>query len=132
MRLLLKDMIEHICRYTIGLSWIYQGIVPKLWHIAPLERLMTANFGFNAEISDLITRGAGVGEVIFGMAFIVWYRSMLLNIAHCLAMVGLLLFVLVMEPSVMLEAFNPVTTNLPLLALSLILIAQLKTHVKPA
>jgi len=125
-------MIEHVCRYTIGLSWIYQGIAPKLWHIAPLERLMTANFGFNAEISDLITRGAGVGEVIFGVAFIVWYRSMLLNIAHCLAMVGLLLFVLVMEPSVMLEAFNPVTTNLPLLALSLILIAQLKAHVKPA
>lgn len=32
-----------IARYIISFSWLYHGILPKLIHIAPLEKLMTTN-----------------------------------------------------------------------------------------
>ncbi|WP_289076405.1 DoxX-like family protein, partial [uncultured Pseudoalteromonas sp.] len=59
-----------IARYIVGLSWIYHGFFPKLYHIAPLEKLMTGSAGFSAEVSDLITRSAGIGEIIFGVCLL--------------------------------------------------------------
>jgi hypothetical protein len=60
---------EQIARFIVGFSWLYHGIFPKLIHIAPLEKAMTASLGFSEEISYLITKFAGVGELIFGLIF---------------------------------------------------------------
>lgn len=115
-----------IARFIISFSWLYHGLIPKLIHIAPLELKMTASFGFNAEISTLITRAAGIGEMIFAVLFFIFYRSILLNILNIAALVGLVLFVAVLQPALLIEAFNPVTTNLAMIAFSLVLINELK------
>eukprot|EP00493_Phyllostaurus_siculus_P000832 UN00837 len=36
---------------------------------------MTASLGFNPEISTLITRAAGIGEIIFAVLFFIFYRT---------------------------------------------------------
>lgn len=113
-----------IARFIISFSWLYHGLIPKLIHIAPLELKMTASFGFNAEISTLITRAAGIGEMIFAVLFFIFYRSILLNILNIAALVGLMLFVAVLQPTLLIEAFNPVTTNLAIIAFSLVLINE--------
>ena len=87
---------------------------------------MTASFGFNAEISTLITRAAGIGEMIFAVLFFIFYRSILLNILNIAALVGLMLFVAVLQPALLIEAFNPVTTNLAMIAFSLVLLNEQK------
>ena len=115
-----------IARFIISFSWLYHGLMPKLIHIAPLELKMTASFGFNAEISTLITRAAGIGEIIFAVLFFIFYRSILINILNIAALVGLMLFVAVLQPALLIEAFNPVTTNIALIAFSLVLIKELK------
>ena len=115
-----------IARFIISFSWFYHGLIPKLIHIAPLELKMTASFGFNPEISTLITRAAGIGEIIFAVLFFIFYRSILINILNIAALVGLMLFVAVLQPALLVEAFNPVTTNLALIAFSLVLIKELK------
>tara|TARA_Y100000782_G_scaffold114772_1_gene152365 strand:+ start:3298 stop:3687 length:390 start_codon:yes stop_codon:yes gene_type:complete len=115
-----------IARFIISFSWLYHGLIPKLIHIAPLELKMTASFGFNAEISTLITRAAGIGEMIFAVLFFIFYRSILLNILNIAALVGLMLFVAVLQPTLLIEAFNPVTTNLAIIAFSLVLIKETK------
>jgi uncharacterized membrane protein YphA (DoxX/SURF4 family) len=115
------DSIQ-LARFTIGLSWIYHGFFPKLLHIAPLERLMTGTIGFTPAYSDLLTRAAGVGEILFGIVFIVFYRIKAIVWCNVLALAGLLIFVSLMAPVVLIEAFNPVTTNLPLIVLSVILL----------
>ncbi|MCF7517957.1 MULTISPECIES: DoxX-like family protein [unclassified Pseudoalteromonas] len=115
-----------IARFIISFSWLYHGLIPKLIHIAPLELKMTASFGFNAEISTLITRAAGIGEMIFAVLFFIFYRSILLNILNIAALVGLMLFVAVLQPTLLIEAFNPVTTNLAMIAFSLVLIKETK------
>ncbi len=55
-----------IARIIVSFSWVYHGLFPKLVHIAPLEKQMTASFGFSAEHSYLVTKEAGVGEMLYG------------------------------------------------------------------
>lgn len=113
-----------IIRYILGLSWVYQGFFPKLFSIAPLERQLTATMGFSENISDLITRGAGVSEIAFGILLIVFYRNKPLHFLNISVLLGLLLYVVLMMPVLLIEAFNPVTTNLALVGLSVVLISN--------
>ncbi len=115
-----------IARFTIGFSWLYHGIFPKLVHIAPIEKAMTASIGLNEQTAYLLTKSAGVAEVIFGVLFIVLYRSRFIVLANIAALVALLIFVAVRQTHFLIEAFNPVTTNMSLIALSVILLDNVK------
>ena len=117
-----------IARYIISFSWLYHGIFPKLVHIAPLEKLMTASLGFSESMSYLITKSAGVGEVIFAILLFVYYQSKVIIVLNIMALIGLLLFVVALQPQLLIEAFNPVTTNLPIIGLSLVLLNNLKAQ----
>lgn len=64
-----------IARFIISFSWLYHGIFPKLVHIAPLEKLMTASIGLSDDLSYFVTKAAGVGEVIFGLMFFVFKKQ---------------------------------------------------------
>ena len=119
-----------IARFFISFSWLYHGIFPKLIHIAPLEKLMTASLGLSNDLSYLITKSAGVGEVIFGVVFFVLYRSKIIVLLNIIALTGLLFFVALLQPQLLIEAFNPVTTNIALIALSFILLTELKNELK--
>lgn len=120
--------IEQIARHILAFSWIYHGVFPKLLHIAPIEKQMTASLGFSAEVSDLITRVAGVGEIIFGIIIWFLYQNRLIIWLNIVALGGLLGFVVLLTPHFLIEAFNPVTTNIPLIALSFILLQHHSTH----
>ena len=113
---------EQISRFIIGFSWLYHGIFPKLLHIAPLEKTMTASFGYPEEITYLITKSAGVGELIFGLIFIAFYKNRHIILLNILGLMGLLFFVAILQPQLLIEAFNPITTNIPLISLSFILL----------
>ena len=119
-----------IARFIISFSWLYHGIFPKLIHIAPLEKVMTASLGLSNELSYLVTKSAGVGEVIFGLLFFVLYRNKVMVLLNVIGLTGLLAFVALMQPQLLIEAFNPVTTNIALFGFSLILLLELKSESK--
>ncbi len=119
-----------IVRYILGLSWIYQGFFPKLLTIAPLERQLTATMGFSVETSTLITRGAGISEIIFGVLLIAFYQNKTIHLLNIAVLLGLLVYVAFMMPVLLIEAFNPVTTNLALIGLSVVLLSDIDRHVK--
>lgn len=120
-----------IARYLISFSWFYHGLVPKLLHIAPLEKLMTASFGFADDISYVITKVAGISEILFAVVFFIFYRSTAVVVLNIMALMGLLGFVAALQPQLLMEAFNPVTTNLTLIGLSLVLLNEIKSANKP-
>lgn len=95
-------------------------------HIAPLEKVITGSLGFNEQISYWITKSAGVGEVIFGVIFWFCYQNKLINYLNIAAMLGLFATVALLLPHLLFEAFNPVTTNLPIIACSLVLLSARK------
>lgn len=113
---------NQISRFIISFSWIYHGLIPKLMWIAPLEKRITASLGFSEELSVLVTRFAGVAEILFGVIFFIFYKNKAINLLNILALTGLLGFVAIFNVQLLGEAFNPVTTNLPLIAFSVILI----------
>ena len=117
-----------IARFIISFSWLYHGIFPKLIHIAPLEKLMTASLGFSNELSYFVTKSAGVGEVIFGIIFFVLYRNKIIVLLNIIGLTVLLVFVALLQPYLLIEAFNPVTTNIPLIGFSFILLIELKNQ----
>ncbi|NRA72281.1 MAG: hypothetical protein HRU24_14780 [Gammaproteobacteria bacterium] len=125
MRLTLSSI--QIARFIISFSWLYHGIFPKLIHIAPLEKVMTASLGLSNELSYLVTKSAGVAEVIFGLLFFVLYRSNVVVLLNIIGLAGLLGFVALLQPHLLIEAFNPVTTNIALIGFSVILFNE-KNH----
>jgi len=123
----MRDDAVQVARYTLGLSWIYQGLFPKLLTVAPLERALTATMGFSDNISLLVTRAAGVSEIVFGIALIVFYKNRVFPILSIVALLFLFAFVALQLPSLLSEAFNPVTTNFALIALSYVLLVNSRT-----
>jgi hypothetical protein len=119
-----------IARYIISFSWLYHGIFPKLVHVAPLEKVITASLGLSNELSYLVTKSAGIGEVIFGVVFFIFYRNKTIVLLNIIGLCGLLCFVALFQAQLLIEAFNPVTTNIALIALSLVLLIELKAEVK--
>lgn len=117
-----------IARFIISFSWLYHGIFPKLVHIAPLEKTMTASIGLSDELSYLVTKSAGVGEVIFGVIFFIFYRNKAIVYLNIIGLSGLLCFVALLQPHLLIEAFNPVTTNIALIGFSLILLVETKVE----
>ena len=117
------NMIQ-LARYVIGLTWIYHGLFPKLLLIAPLEQAMTGSLGFSDEVTYLLIKSAGAGEIVFGLVFIGFYRSKVIQLLNLAGLLSLLVFTAVMTPYILLEAFNPVTTNIPLMVLGYFLLQQ--------
>jgi len=86
---------------------------------------MTNSIGFSDTVSYWITKSAGISEIVFGIAFIVFYRTKWIVLVNIFGLLALLGFVAVLQPQLLIEAFNPVTTNLTIIALSLILLIEL-------
>ncbi|MEP4890754.1 MAG: DoxX-like family protein [Aliiglaciecola sp.] len=120
--MLLNLSLVQLARITLGLAWIYHGLVPKLLHVDPVEKVITAALGFNAQNSLIITQIAGFAEVILGVALILFYKNLLLIYFSALNLVALLVFTIIFVPQVAVAAFNPVTTNIPLIVLSVVLL----------
>jgi len=113
-------------RYILSFSWLYHGIFPKLVWVAPLEKALTATIGFSPEVSYFLTKGAGVSEIIFGVIIFFYYRNYLIIQLNIFALLVLCIFVAVQIPVLLIEAFNPVTTNLALIGLSYVLLRNKK------
>ncbi|KAF7781664.1 hypothetical protein PRUB_b0963 [Pseudoalteromonas rubra] len=114
--------IIQLARLTIAFAWFYHGLVPKLLSIAPLEWQISASLGLEDDLTHLLIRSAGIGEIIWAVVFYIWYRTPAIVYLNIVALVGLLLAVAVLQPVILFEAFNPVTTNLPLIMLSVLLL----------
>ena len=81
---------------------------------------MTSSFGFSEQVSYWITKSAGVGEILFGIILFYIYKNKMVVYLNIIALFGLLFFVALLQPQILIEAFNPVTTNIPLIGLSFV------------
>jgi hypothetical protein len=111
-----------VVRYILGFSWVYHGFFPKLLTVAPLEKQLTATLGFSETLSYWITKCAGISEMLFGLALIMFYQNKHLIRVNIVALLLLCLFVAIQLPTLLIEAFNPLTTNLALIGLSYVLL----------
>lgn len=105
---------------SLALIWLYQGLVPKLLFpdSGELEILRASGFfgGFEAGVLALI----GVGEICFGLLFLLPQLRRWLHYLNILGLVVLGLGGVFSEPTLLVQPFNPVTLTLAMVALSIV------------
>ncbi|AXR06532.1 DoxX-like family protein [Salinimonas sediminis] len=119
---------DRFIAWTIGVVWIYQGLVPKIIMQHEDEQYIARLLGVPADWLQCFVYAAGAAEMVWGMIFIAAYRfniTVWLNIA---AIGALFIMVACAAPYYLTSAFNGVTFNLCLLLLTLQLWHPTRPH----
>jgi hypothetical protein len=113
----LRLSVIHACsRATIAFIWFWHGLVPKLLFNHVDERSMMAASHLPVRLVPVI----GIVEIAIA-AWAIWsWRSRSFFVFNVIAMLAALANVAVLSPSYLVAAFNPVTLNLAMIALSVI------------
>lgn len=110
----------------LAILWIYQGLVPKILVQASDELRIWALQGVSAEHARVLMQISGCAEIVFGLLFFVFRKSLLLHALNLMAMLLLSGLIVWLDPSYFLQAFNPFVMNLAMATLSIIAIALIQ------
>ncbi len=105
---------------TLALLWLYQGLVPKLLFQSPDEIIIWQNMGLDLVLAKILLGLSGGIEMLFGLFFLKWSRSILLHSLNIIGLIGLLLLIICIAPLQLTAAFNPVVMNIAMLMLSVV------------
>lgn len=103
-----------VARIALALVFFWHGLAPKILWLSPGEAMMIEAHGL-APV-DLLARLAGLAEITLALLLLVGRWRWPLALAAAL-LVALLLDVALFTPELLVQAFNPVSTNLAALAL---------------
>lgn len=112
-----NDPICKIINRLLAFFWCYQGMVPKLIWQHSDELNIWQVLGVSEVWALRAVYTSGVAEVIFGLLFL-FYASKVLHYFNLLGLLFLLLLVMLLLPSTLVQAFNPVIMNLAMMGLS--------------
>lgn len=107
--------INWIARGGLAFMFGYHGLVPKLLWLSPGERTMIQAHGIDQV--ELFATLAGVGEIALALWIVLAPRSAWPLGVAAAALLGLLLDVAMINPSMLKDAFNPVSLNVAGIAL---------------
>ena len=112
--------IAWIARLALALVFIWHGLVPKILWLSPDEVAMISVHGLPAHgvfAPEVIARLGGISEVLLGLLLVgVRSRRWPLLLAGAV-LILLLLDVLLLSPHLLVQALNPLSTNLAALTL---------------
>ncbi len=112
-------LVHAVCRMTLALVWIWQGLVPKLLGPHADELTMLAQAGVPGSAVADAARLLGALEILFGIALLATWRRPALLAVNVALMGAALLAVTLKSPSFLGAAFNPVSLNVAVAALGL-------------
>tara|TARA_R110000851_G_scaffold229966_2_gene382711 strand:- start:227 stop:631 length:405 start_codon:yes stop_codon:yes gene_type:complete len=100
-----------ICRLGLGFLFVYHGLLPKILFLSPVEVSLVeaSGSGVSANIASPL---AGVLEIVLGLLIALRLGGKAPIYLAGLSLIALLVYVAVLSPALLVEAFNPVTTNL--------------------
>jgi hypothetical protein len=107
--------VHWLARGSLAFVFAYHGLVPKLIAISPGELALLQAHGL--EGSPWISRAAGVAELALAAVLLLMPGLSWPLLLTAVILFGLLLDVAVAQPSMLMDAFNPVTLNVAGIAL---------------
>lgn len=102
--------VSFISRLSLGFLFIYHGLVPKILWLSSVEIHLVSLSGLNIS-ANIISPIAGIGEMILGCSILFFKKSIIPVYIAVIVLLLLLLFVSLVSPKYLIDAFNPVTTN---------------------
>jgi uncharacterized membrane protein YphA (DoxX/SURF4 family) len=108
-----------IARLALGIIFIYHGLVPKILFLSETEIQMIQAHGphFPVETTAL---GAGLAEIALGIALLFLRNAAWPVVVAITTLIILLIDTALFSPQLLIEAFNPVSTNVAAIALCII------------
>lgn len=102
--------VSFISRLSLGFLFIYHGLVPKILWLSSVEIHLASLSGLNIS-ANVISPIAGIGEMILGCSILFFKKSIIPVYIAVIVLLLLLLFVSLVSPKYLIDAFNPFTTN---------------------
>lgn len=112
--------IAWLARLALALVFIWHGLAPKILWLSPDEVAMIGAHGLPDHAlfaPELIARVGGVAEMLLGLALLTLRRRRWPLLVAGVVLLALLLDVALLSPHLLIQAFNPLSTNLAALAL---------------
>jgi len=109
-------IVKRVARITLGCIWLYQGSVPKLLSVVPLELDIVERTGFYLNSARWTLGLVGIVEVLFGVWLISGYRERLSCAVTTLVIIVLEILVIIEEPSLLIGRFGGLSKNISLFA----------------
>lgn len=98
-----------LARRGLAFMFAYHGLVPKLIALSPGEQVLLRAHGL--EGAPWLSQAAGVAELMLAAVLLLVPRLNWPVMLAAVVLLGLLVDVAVMQPSMLVDAFNPVTLN---------------------
>lgn len=115
-----NSVIHAVCRITLAGVWVYQGLIPKLLFPESGELGIVRGAHVAAPVAPALVALLGVGEILFGLLLVWFWRARSLMVANLLALPLLGLAGLFADPGLFVRPFNPASLTLAATALALI------------
>ena len=115
----LQLKIHLTSRLALAFVFFYHGLVPKILWISPIEEALNVAHNLNANIISPI---AGVFEILLALSIVLFRKTLIPIYIAVFCLVVLLLDVALVMPSLLIEAFNPVTINFVCIVLAYFII----------
>ena len=103
---------DWLARYTLGFIFIYHGLVPKILFLSQTELAINQAHAFLEVTPERIALLGGVTEIVLGLLIVLYRQAIWPVLLAMLGLALLLLDIMLMMPSLLVEAFNPVTINI--------------------
>jgi len=114
------SLIHATARLAIAGAWLYQGLMPKLFHHNLDELAMLADTGLTGDAAQFALWLLGLFEMAFGLSLLFMRRVTWQFTATIVLMTAATVAVVVASPRFLLSAFNPVSLNLLMVALAIV------------
>ncbi len=109
-------LIHAVARLALATIWIWHGLVPKLLYQQIDEKTMLTQAGLSVDLLPYI----GLFEILLGALIFYRWNCRWLFLANLALMVSATVSVAINSPAYLKAAFNPVTLNLAVIALSMV------------
>ena len=115
------SIINTWCRLGVGFLYIYHGLIPKIIWLSPIEVELVQLSGTGVS-AKFISPFAGLMEIVLELT-IIFYRKRIYPVyIAAILLAALLLYTAYVMPSLLVGAFNPMSTNISGLILCFIAI----------
>jgi uncharacterized membrane protein YphA (DoxX/SURF4 family) len=115
-----RSLVYATARLAVAGVFLWHGLVPKLLFRHPDEAVMLTDGGADAFTAQLGVTAAGVAEVALAVLLVLCWRSRVLLAGVIVLMLAAIVLVAWFSPRFLAAAFNPVTLNGCVIALSAI------------
>lgn len=112
-----RALVHAICRLSLALVWVYQGVVPKLLARHPQELALVRAGPLPDHLAPELLTALGVGELLFGLALLWFWRERRLFLVAAALPLVLTAGAIATMPSVVTGPFNPVVVTIAVVAL---------------